>query len=627
MVERLLPKQMTRVRFPSSALWINRNSTTGQAREVGSIPVSRSRNMKSKTMPHRQTSKTCQNCKIKFTIEPEDFEFYKKIDVPEPTWCSECRMKRGLYFKNESGLYKRKCDFSGKEIFSIFRSDSPFKVYSQDNWYSDKWDALEYGRDYDFNRPFFDQIRELMLEVPWFSNAARGLVNSDYSMQSSFLKNCYFVFVAGNSEDCAYCNSISYSNGCYDSYLLEKSELCYQGFMLINCYKTFFSSHCDDCQEVIFSHNCVGCSNCFGCVNLRHKKYHIFNKPYTKEEYHKKLKEFDIGSFKNIEQLNKKARDFWLNYPVKFMHGRKNVNVTGENIYNSKDVRESYMVKEGENLKNCYLTWYNVKDCYDYYAWGENSSLICELVSGGDGMNKVKFCWDCYPQCREIEYCMTCQSSSNLFACVGLRHKKYCILNKQYSKKEYNELVSKIKKHMNDMPYTDKQGRVYKHGEFFPIDFSPFGYNETVAHEYFPLTKEQALNKGYIWYDKPKSEYKATVTAKQLPDHIKDVDNNILKEVIECSSKNCFGSSVFRIIPQELKFYQKHNLPLPRFCPECRHQKRIKKRNPMKLHHRQCMNPSVDGSRSRCKTEFETTYASDRKEIVYCEKCYNKEVG
>ncbi|MBU1255355.1 hypothetical protein KKH35_00610, partial [Patescibacteria group bacterium] len=28
-----------------------------------------------------------------------------------------------------------------------------------------------------------------------------------------------------------------------------------------------------------------------------------------------------------------------------------------------------------------------------------------------------------------------------------------------------------------------------------------------------------------------------------------------------------------------------------------------------------------------CPNEFETSYSPDRKEIVYCEACYNKEVG
>jgi hypothetical protein len=79
-----------------------------------------------------------------------------------------------------------------------------------------------------------------------------------------------------------------------------------------------------------------------------------------------------------------------------------------------------------------------------------------------------------------------------MFGCAKLRHKKYCILNKQYSKEEYYEMVEKVKKHMNEMPYVDKKGRVYKYGEFFPAELSPFGYNETLAHDFFPLEKEEA---------------------------------------------------------------------------------------------------------------------------------------
>ena len=177
---------------------------------------------------------------------------------------------------------------------------------------------------------------------------------------------------------------------------------------------------------------------------------------------------------------------------------------------------------------------------------------------------------------------------------------------------------------MNKIPYRDKKGKIYKYGEFFPVESSPFAYNETLAQEYFPLTKEQIIKQGYRWYDKPKPEYKPTVKAKALPDNIKDVDNSILKEVIECQTgtvpDSCQGSGAFRIIPSELKFYKKMNLPLPRFCPDCRHQERIKQRNPLKLWKRKCMNKP-------CPNTFQTTYAPDRKEIVYCEKCYLKEIG
>jgi len=589
--------------------------------------------MKSKT-------KQCQNCKAKFTIEPEDFEFYKKIDVPEPTWCPDCRLQRRMIWRNETNLYKRKCDFSGKEIFSALNSNSPVKVYDQKIWYSDKWDPMEYGRDYDFNKTFLKQFKELTRKVPWPSRLVIDIVNSDYSMNASFLKDCYLLFDATKSENCSYGVSFSDIKDSFDGYSLVKCEICYQGFFLANCYKSFYSSHCDGCQEVIFCHNCVNCSNCFGCTNLRHKKYHIFNKPYTKQEYEQKLKEYNLGSFKSIQEIKQKVQDFYFKLPVKFMHGYRNNDVSGEYIDNSKNVKKSYFVKGSENLKYCHSIWFNTQDCYDYFCWGNNARLIYEGSVVGFGVSQIKFCFAIW-EGSDMEYSINSINTHNLFGCVGLRHKQYCILNKQYTKEEYNKLIPKIKQHMNDMPYIDKKGRVYKYGEFFPTELSPFAYNETLAQEYFPLTKEQASKKGYTWYDKLKPEYKATIKANQLPDNIKDVDDSILKEVIECSSSNCAGSTVYRIIPTELKFYQKQNIPLPRLCPDCRHRERIKQRNPLKLWHRKCQCAGHQSDNKiykntiehphhkdkHCPNEFETSYSPDRKEIVYCEKCYNKEVG
>ena len=82
------------------------------------------------------------------------------------------------------------------------------------------------------------------------------------------------------------------------------------------------------------------------------------------------------------------------------------------------------------------------------------------------------------------------------------------------------------------------------------------------------------------------------------------------------------------------------NLPLPRLCPNCRHYQRIKQRNPLKLWKRQCQcagQKSENGiyqntikhshENQPCPNEFETSYSPDRKEIVYCEKCYQAEVA
>ena len=77
---------------------------------------------------------------------------------------------------------------------------------------------------------------------------------------------------------------------------------------------------------------------------------------------------------------------------------------------------------------------------------------------------------------------------------------------------------------MNDLPYKDKTGKIYEYGDYFPADLSPFGYNETVAQELFPLTKKEAEAKGYLWREKISKDYTSDINANDLPDSLKETD-------------------------------------------------------------------------------------------------------
>jgi len=507
----------------------------------------------------QQETKICQNCKNSFIIEPDDFDFYKKIKVPAPTFCPACRLMRRMVFRNEHFFYKRKDSRTGEFIFSTISGTAQVKVYETDYWRSDNWNPMDYGRDYDWQRPFFEQFLELAQQVPWFSRSVVDLINSDYSANASHLKNCYLIFNSEGNENCAYGVVVRNSKDCLDNYALYLSELCYQCFMVHNSYRVFFSSHCQNCQDVYFSQDLANCQNCFGCVNLRHKQYHIFNKSYSKDDYLKKLKEFDFGSYKNKEGFQQKTKNFWLQFPKKFMHGIKNVNVDGDYINYSKNVSNSFLLNGGEDCRYCVeVTAAPVKDCYDYYTFGKNAELIYESCQVGLGVSHLKFCLLCYPACRDLQYCLMCQSSSNLFGCVGLRHKQYCICNKQYTKEEYEALIPKIIQHMNEMPYISRKSEIlnpksetnsnvqnsksktreiiYRYGEFFPPELSPFCYNETIAQDYFPLTKEQVIEQGYSWKDPEPRNYQIDIKTDELPDHIKDVPDDIIGKVIQCAN-------------------------------------------------------------------------------------------
>src|SRR6185503_18175591 len=91
---------------------------------------------------------------------------------------------------------------------------------------------------------------------------------------------------------------------------------------------------------------------------------------------------------------------------------------------------------------------------------------------------------------------------------------------------------------MMQVPYIDKRGLVYKYGEFFPSELSTFCYNETVAQDYFPMNKKQALDMGYKWRDRVANEYETTIESKDLLDNLDDVKDDITKEVIGCENKD-----------------------------------------------------------------------------------------
>jgi len=582
-------------------------------------------------------TKICQNCKKDFTIEIEDFNFYEKVSVPSPTFCPLCRTERRLAFRNERKLFKVKNMFSGKEMLSTYPQENDRKIMSREEWFGDKWDGMDYGQDFDSTKPFLQQVLELSLKVPVYNFNVTKMVNSPYAFNATELKNSYLVVNSSYSEDCMYGNANDFCKDCVDNSHINHSERCYESFWLEKCYQCYFTQRSMDSRNLWFCRGCVGCNDCFGCANLRKSSYCIFNKQYTKEEYENKIKEMKLDTFSGLKKAREKSITFWNTQPVKYHQGLRNLNSTGSYVTDCKNVNDSYLVRESENMRYCqYMQVPGNKDNYDSSAWGEYTELNYETIECGEYSYNNKFSRNCWPACRNNEYCIHLFSSSDCFGCVGLKKKQYCILNKQYTKEEYEKLIKEIKKQMDEMPYIDSRGLVYKYGEFFPIEFTPFGYNNTLAIQHFSITKEEAEKNKYPWIEAERGEYTITKKASELPDSINDVTDQILKEVIEC--ENC--KNAYRILENELIFYRKEKLPVPRMCNECRHERRISDRLKLFLYERKCMcagvtdktgkykntaNHSHHGD-SPCGEKFKTGYSLDQPEIVYCEKCYQQEV-
>ncbi|MEZ6209487.1 MAG: hypothetical protein R3B64_02885 [Candidatus Paceibacterota bacterium] len=569
-------------------------------------------------------TKQCQNCKTDFVIETEDFLFYEKVDVPPPTFCPECRMIRRLCWRNERFLFRREDAKNGGELFSGFPPEAVLKTYENKDWFGDGWNPLDYGKDIDFSSNFLSQFKKLFETVPLPAKSSAGfMINSDYCNEAGRLKNAYLCFDSDFVEDSGYTVRVDNIKNCFDIHEATESEVCYEGVMLKKGYKNFFSMDCENSVDVWFSKGLRGCTNCFGCVNLKGKSHHWFNEPLSKEEYAQKIAEFDSGSYDAVSKMQERAFDFWKKFPVRYYHGLRNVDCTGERIYDSKNVKDSVSVQQGENIRYTQIVSLKGANSYDssiLFMGAENSY---EALTCGEDCYGVKFSFNCWSGSRDLEYCGYCVGSSDCFGCVGLSKKQYCILNKQYSKEEYEVLVPKIKKLMNEIPYIDSHNRKYTYGEFFPFEFSPIAYNESLANDYIPKVKEDVLSIGLAWRDPKDKEFKVSCAAADLSDNIADADEGVLKEIISC--QDC--KKAYRVIASELTFYKQNKLPLPRFCHNCRFEKRFELLNKPGLYNRSCGcvagNHGHDGL---CGVDFQTPYSPDSPFDVYCESCYQKEI-
>lgn len=560
--------------------------------------------------------KTCRQCDSQFEITEQDIAFLdkiatvidgKKIQIPPPTLCPDCRQQRRLAQTNQLHLYKRKCDLTGKDLISNYHPSLPHKVYNQEDWHGDKWDARIYGQAYDFNKTFFEQFKELSLKVPRPNLQTSFMLdeNSHYTNYAGKNRDCYFIFDSDENWDCYYSYSINKSKDCIDNYRVRRCELCSECIDSIKCYNCHYCQNSEDCSDSYFVRNCIGCHNCIFCVNLRNKTHYIANKQVTKEEYEKALEK--LKSYKEIQKTFEEFKKYQLKFPRKFIQGSHNENCLGEYLDHSKNAEECYDSSDLWDCKYVHQAFNPLKDSMDIQECGD-AELLYECSCVGYKAFNIKFTTHTLESISDTEYCYLCPHSSHLFGCVGLQRNKYCILNKQYEEAEYNALVPKIIAHMKETG---------EYGEFFPISLSPFAYNETIAQDHYPLTKEEALKRGYRWHDETPPTFEnitKTLDASRLPDTLEKTPDEILNWAIKCEKRG----KLFQIQKAELALYRKMNKPIPHAHFLERHASRQALRNPQKLWDRQC---------AKCNAPIRTSYASDRPDIVYCEKCYLESVN
>jgi len=557
-------------------------------------------------------NKTCESCQKSFELRKEDLNFYNQVGTVPPLHCPDCRVMRRLAWRNERTFYKRDCDLCKTSMVSLYSPNSPFTVYCHECWWSDKWDPRDYGIDYNPEKSFLEQYRELQKRVPRLALMMLNSVRSEYTNGASDNKDCYLIFAAEYNEDCMYSRLIQRCKNCVDCSMIHDSELCYECIDVRKCFKCLFSQECQDSSDLMFCYNMRNSNNCIFCVNGRNISNSILNQKYSKEEFEKKKAEI-LSSYENIEKARKEFEELKKKSVVKYASQTKCNNVTGDYLHNCYD---GVLLFDTSDTKNCsYMVdvedSIDSMDCNNFYYKNE----LCYNMMGILQSSKCANCAYVF-YCNEVEYSENCHNLTSAIGCNAVRKGEYMILNKNYTKEEFQS----IKKQIKDSMMTEGT-----YGQFFPPSFSPFGFNETLGYDHYRINKEEATAKGFNWQDETSGTYKKeTISEDKIPNTISSVDETILNEILAC--RDC-GKN-FRLTKGELSFYKRMGLPIPHKDFECRHKDRTTKRNPRRLWHRSCMCESQNHTHgsSKCSNEFETAYSPEREEKVFCESCYQQEV-
>ena len=83
-----------------------------------------------------------------------------------------------------------------------------------------------------------------------------------------------------------------------------------------------------------------------------------------------------------------------------------------------------------------------------------------------------------------------------------------------------------------------------------------------------------------------------------------------------CTGPDC--GKDFIVIAQEAAFYEQKKLPLPDYCPACRHKQRMALRSERQLYKRTC---------DKCQKSMVSVYPAEAPYVVYCTNCFWENIG
>lgn len=249
----------------------------------------------------------CRNCYLSHSgVNNQDCHYcYRILDSKDCEFCVfSFRSELGVDLINCSDCYNliysihaRQCRDSAFLFDCRNVSDSLFcwnLRNKQHCIFNKQYTKEEYETErakYDFSsRKIYEEAKKTFYDILttrayWKNVDLEQCENCDLDLLQK-CKNCTGSFMLSDAEDCANC----FRGGWIKDNLLSVSS--YEGELIYfsctaqdKCYDIRFCFNLIQCRFMEYSAHCFNCEYCFGCCGLTNKKYHIFNKQYTKEEY------------------------------------------------------------------------------------------------------------------------------------------------------------------------------------------------------------------------------------------------------------------------------------------------------------------------------------------------------
>ncbi|MDD5770496.1 MAG: hypothetical protein PHE25_06000, partial [Candidatus Gracilibacteria bacterium] len=469
------------------------------------------------------------------------------------------------------------------------------------------------------------------------------------------VKNAYYSFCCFEScEDIYFSNNVSDSKDIYNSTSIDHSSLVYESVRIFDSHHIFFCDDIYNSKNIYFSYDLRDCEECIFCNNLVGKKYMIYNKQYEKGEYNK-MKENLYKNTSNHDNLKKLLKDYEI---LKQKSIRKGVSLigteksVGDQLKNSNDTLFGFWMLGADDCFNSANGFpATQKKAFNSFGFGLVENIYFSMGSGPltKGFFSVNI-----ESSSDIYFSQKLKGCHHCIGCYGLINADYHILNKAYSKEDYEKNFDKIMLNLNNSGNLNK---------FYNIEKTPYPLNDSTLVEEFPIKnlrylksynggdyksyefEEKLYNskgKGNLYIfdeslaisdaildlggkEKIKTKWrnkKAEVNIPtgmtvlkydELPKNIQDIDLSILEKAIICQET----SRPFRIIKKELEFYKKHHIALPSLHPDIRIEKRIERKSKIGLYLMNCC---------KCNKEILSVYDESYGYNLCCEECYNREV-